>query len=336
MNTAPELDPKQLAAIEGVKAFIAGVIADRDARAAAGEAVAPSAYWRHFCLAMEYLRDMPAAQFKSLRLHTYHVDAETYQGAFFGDRERYVGAYRAYTEGLAENLWLGAPAMCGEFGHLIDGRLVNDSILRWQELIQALWNCGVLPELASRDALDVLEIGGGYGALAHHLSRLLPRARYTIVDLPETLLLSASYLTLLHGPERVALVRAAPDLASESASRATFLLLPNHGVSWLQERRFDLAINIQSFQEMTAAQLETYLSFIAPRTSLLLSDNQDRQHRNRDSINVSAALRKHATLQPLPRRSGAAPLSLMKRAVSRLLNRRLPVRRFIARPRRSA
>ena len=44
----------------------------------------------------------------------------------------------------------------------------------------------------------VLEIGAGYGGLAHHLLGILGNVTYFIVDLPETLLFSASYLSSLN------------------------------------------------------------------------------------------------------------------------------------------
>jgi hypothetical protein len=42
----------------------------------------------------------------------------------------------------------------------------------------------------------ILEIGGGYGALAYWFKQAFPRASYSIVDLPECILFSRLYLSL--------------------------------------------------------------------------------------------------------------------------------------------
>ena len=44
--------------------------------------------------------------------------------------------------------------------------------------------------------VKVLEIGGGYGALAYWFKSAFPNATYTIIDLPESLLFSRLYLSL--------------------------------------------------------------------------------------------------------------------------------------------
>jgi len=329
-----DLVPRQLAAIDAIKSFVAEMIEARNGEATDDAETLPSEYWRYFCLAMEYVRALPASQFKSLRLHTYHVDGETYQQVFFGERDHYAARYQRFTAGLPERYWLSAPQACGEFGHLIDGRLVNDSVLRWQELVQRLFRAGVLARLEDCRQPEILEIGAGYGALPYQLQRLLPSVRYTILDLPETLLLSGSYLTLLHGPEGVAPVRSSVELSEARAGQARFFLVPNHGLGWLRECRFDLAINIQSFQEMTAQQLDRYLSFLAPRAELLLSDNQDRQQRNRDDPRVSAALGAYFSLQELVRASQTGFPALLETVAARVLGRPRypPVRRYLARP----
>ncbi len=110
----------------------------------------------------------------------------------------------------------------------------------------------------------VLEIGGGFGAMAHALLHLLPNIRtYVYLDIPPLLYVGTQYLKRFHG-ERVvdylatrALERI--DLAP-AATRRIFAICP-----WQLERitgTIDFCWNSSSFQEMPAAVVAYYASQI--------------------------------------------------------------------------
>ena len=85
-----------------------------------------------------------------------------------------------------------------------NGRFVNIDVLRYQRVVNPLYRRGILSDLSSPEPQQrnsILEIGGGYGGIAHHLSNILGNVVYVIVDLPETLLFSAAYLSL-HNPDK--------------------------------------------------------------------------------------------------------------------------------------
>jgi putative sugar O-methyltransferase len=90
----------------------------------------------------------------------------------------------------------------------------------------------------------VLEIGAGYGRMAHVLASLRPGVEYTIVDIPPAIAVSKYYLS-----------RVIPE------AKVRFVL--PQGLSALASGSFDLAFNISSFDEMPAAFSVQYLQEIA-------------------------------------------------------------------------
>jgi hypothetical protein len=89
---------------------------------------------------------------------------------------------------------------------------------------------------------SVVEIGAGFGRTCHALTRLAPSIRnYTIVDLPNVLDLS-----------RHVLKRLLPDVFSKVS-----FVDANNAEAW-QGISADLAINIDSFQEMPPATIDAY------------------------------------------------------------------------------
>ena len=113
--------------------------------------------------------------------------------------------------------------------------------------------------------LRVLEIGAGLGNLCVLLQKQLPVRQYVILDLPEMVLLSS--ITIRH---------FFPDLPIHFAhlSADPVLRIPDRGVvfcypqdvSRMPSDVFDLAVNVDSFQEMTAAQIDDYFLFVQRTT----------------------------------------------------------------------
>lgn len=104
--------------------------------------------------------------------------------------------------------------------------------------------------LAPHVALDgarVLEIGAGFGRTCHTLLSNHDLASYHIVDLPSTLALSRAYLTEVLTPEQLA--------------RVSFVTI-DEAPALFATGRFDLAINIDSFAEMTPETVTSYLTAI--------------------------------------------------------------------------
>lgn len=292
--------------IRAVKAWVVSMLEERSLKDGQGYAGMPSHYWSDFCRYFSYMLGLPEESYSQLRLHTYHLDGDNYQDFYFGDAQSFRRAmgYDALVAGLPVKYRLSAPAILGEFGYDFDGSLVNKTLLRFQKTVRTLYREGVLQQLeTATERSQLLEIGGGYGCLALHLKRLLPNTTYWMVDLPETLLFAASYLSLALPDARMYFYDAhSPIPPHGRMADYDFILLPNYALRHLQGVTFDLALNTASFQEMSAAQLNEYLDCIRATSKLLYSSNHDVQDKNPERIDVTETLRQRFRLtavQPL-------------------------------------
>lgn len=157
--------------------------------------------------------------------------------------EGLLALFTALWERIPGYLHLSPPLRFGEVGWLVRGVLLNlDTVAYWERLV-LLYEAGLLDRgcpTGLKAGSRVLEIGGGYGGLAWYLQEAIPNLRYTMVDLPESLIYSATYLNVLH-------------------PRAT-RFLANYQFQELVEgqEQFDLIINTLSMSEMTEAQVRVY------------------------------------------------------------------------------
>jgi len=290
--------------------------------------VRPSSLWMDACSAFDYMLGLPDEAFAKLRLHTYHFTGDNYQYYVFREGEAKLWeTWRSLTAGIPSAYVLSEPtgAIQGIGLQTPDGRRVSQDILRFQEVITTLWRESVLAELPSDSA--VLEIGGGYGGLAHHLSRLTTPRTYVIVDLPEMLLFSAAYLSLLNPDKRVAMYDASHP---ENDLDGDFVLVPNYRLSLMKSRRFDLALNVASMQEMRTDQVEAYLAFIAQTCrGVFYCHNLDRLPQNTELTSLTRLLPTYFNVREVKRptvrrrrvrvalKSIAALLGLADRPVAR-------------------
>jgi SAM-dependent methyltransferase len=168
---------------------------------------------------------------------------------------------------LPEYLRMGPPAKLGEVGWLVDDAIVTQDTAVYWERLKLLYRAGMLDREASsclKSGSRILEIGAGYGALAYYIQRAVPGVRYTVLDIPESLIYSAIYLSVLN-----------PDAAT------TFL--PNYEFPRLVQDRehFDLVINTLSMTEMSEQQVRTYCEGIKKligSSGVFFEQNQDGRH----------------------------------------------------------
>ncbi|HEX6358875.1 putative sugar O-methyltransferase [Actinophytocola sp.] len=101
------------------------------------------------------------------------------------------------------------------------------------------------------DGARVLEIGAGYGRTCHTMLSNQDVLEYHIIDLPNSLKLSAGYLRSVLEEEQFAKIRFTP-------------------IDEIDERyadtEFDLSLNINSFAEMNAETVDNYLAMIDERS----------------------------------------------------------------------
>lgn len=235
----------------------------------------------------------------------------------------FVNRYLQITSQLPPELRITPPAMFGELGWRVDGKIVNHDTFVYLERIVLLYEHGVLARLrrgglppfisggrggyegletlnppqpplgkggsdfGPRNAarpVRILEIGGGFGGLAHHLKTLLPDAEYWIVDIPESLVYSAIYLSVLHKESCNVCLQGDEDLLDALDPSPGFRFVPNFLFDSLVETGagFDLVINTLSLSEMTEKQVRHYCRGIAT----LLADGGVFFEQNQDNRTV--------------------------------------------------
>jgi putative sugar O-methyltransferase len=118
--------------------------------------------------------------------------------------------------------------------------------------------------LRSETAFEILEIGAGYGRLAHVFLAAAPNVRYTIVDVPPALAVSQAYLSTIFAGERLFRFRpfsSFDEIADEFLDARIRFLLP-HQAEQVPSRSVDQVVNISSFHEMARDQVQRYFALV--------------------------------------------------------------------------
>ncbi len=167
-------------------------------------------------------------------------------------RDSFIDRWLQATANMPHEYVFMPPKFLGEVGWEVSGVVVNCDTYVYQERLNLLYESGVIDWLMGKVGIkghvNILEIGGGYGALASIVKSLVPQSNYWVCDLPETLIFSALYLALNRPDCPLGLAKKAP---------LGFTMMPNYMFSNIQEQ-FDLVINTLSFTEMSEYQFRTY------------------------------------------------------------------------------
>lgn len=137
----------------------------------------------------------------------------------------------------------------------------NHNIQAYQERISLMYQLGVfekLIEISKTRPVRILEIGAGYGALAQFIKTILPNAKYTVVDIPESLIYSALYLNLCHPSSNHAFATLDDE---ETVRSADFVYVSNTSADTITDS-FDLVINTLSMSEMKGEVINWYIDLI--------------------------------------------------------------------------
>jgi hypothetical protein len=252
----------------------------------------PSAYWQQEVQGFDYMFDAGPLVIARLREHEYHLTglrSYEYRNHHADYARRFASKLRRLREVDQRDLFVPESEALGGFGHLVDGQLVNLDTLRFYECRIALDRAGVIEQLHRPGRHRVVEIGAGWGGFAYQLKTLLPDLTYTIVDLPQTLLFSATYLKSTFPGARIKVYGEGPSSALfEDFDRTDFLFLPAHAFDRLSIPASDLAVNLSSFQEMTTEQVRGYVDKLADSgCRQLYSLNRDRSKYNHELSTVT-------------------------------------------------
>jgi hypothetical protein len=254
-----------------------------------------SAYWQQEIEGFDYMFDASPLVIAKLREHEYHLTglrSYEYRQHHTDYARRFASKLRRLKEADTSNLFLPEAEALGGFGHRIDGQLVNLDTLKFYESRIGLDRAGVIDQLRAPGRHHVIEIGAGWGGFAHHLKTLFPDISYTIVDLPQTLLFSATYLKTTFPRARILMYGEGPvEALFDDHGRTDFLFLPAHAFATLPIPPALLAVNLASFQEMTTGHVTGYVDKLADSgCRQVYSLNRDRSRYNEELSTVTQLL----------------------------------------------
>ncbi len=106
----------------------------------------------------------------------------------------------------------------------------------------------------------IVELGAGYGRLAYVARRLMPDCTYVILDLPEALMCSSSWLSRALPGEVVPYEesRGMRRFGREELASRRVWTLGAHQIEQIDADAADMFVNIRSFAEMPRAAIENY------------------------------------------------------------------------------
>ena len=216
----------------------------------------PSDYWSEQVESLQYIYSANTDILIRLRDHTHWLtgvrsyDYKKHHKHMANKFENKLNKLRKVGPNLE---MFGEMGVLGNFGHPINGALYNIDTLKFVESCIALEKFGILNSLRAKASPLICEIGAGWGGFISHLIRHLPRARFIIVDLPATLLFSATYLPVAF-PEKTVGFLGSSDFTGEED---IIFSLP---AKFLKSdiNNLELVVNMVSFQEMTSEQVSQY------------------------------------------------------------------------------
>lgn len=152
---------------------------------------------------------------------------------------------------------LDSPVIGNPYGCYIDGKFFRTGV-DYQHYYATM----ISRLVRSHSHKFVLELGGGFGGLAHFLIRDNVNLTYIDVDLPENMALSAFYLLSAFPDKKIALFGEV-DLKTEDLSQFDALVLPNFAIQDVKRNSVDLAFNSYSLAEMSANTVANYVNHLS-------------------------------------------------------------------------
>jgi len=128
--------------------------------------------------------------------------------------------------------------------------------------INDFYNLHELNAQIATEELIVADLGAGWGRLGHLLVQVNPKIHYVILDIPESLLISSSYLpTLLPHATRSSYLatREFEAFGRETFNDRTLWFLASQDLRRFSTSSVDFIVNIASFQEMPPSDINQYL-----------------------------------------------------------------------------
>ena len=135
----------------------------------------------------------------------------------------------------------------------------------------------------------IVELGAGYGRLAYVCRKMMPNCTYVILDLPEALTCSASWLSRVLHTDVVpyAKSRTCKDFSREKLLSEKVWILGAHQIEALAEGCADAFVNIYSFAEMPTGSINNYFTHIDKITrGVFYSKQRKLEHNIQDGTSI--------------------------------------------------
>jgi len=175
---------------------------------------------------------------------------------FLADALHAIDCWRQRSSGRSNLRDLMMPETGNPFGVMVDGTLVQPRAAYHHDSAQRVIEC-----LGAGPA-SVVEIGGGYGAMAYFLLRDRAETTYIDLDLPESLALTAYYLMKAF-PQLRFLLYGEDALSQQSLCRYDVVLLPLWEMESLPCRSADLVFSSHAISDVPEEAMNEYLRVAA-------------------------------------------------------------------------
>lgn len=220
-----------------------------------------------------------------------------------------VMAYLYYTENIDDKYCISSPeidALPTPYGIKFNKKIINSSIVRFQSTISNLITTGIFDVLKKNNHTLICEIGSGFGGLAFHISRMLKKATYLLIDIPETLFIAGAYI-IVNDPHAKIYIYDAKTFSKEFVAinyqNFDYMFIPNTALYKLEGIDIDLFINMMSFQEMPEGVVNDYLRFAYNNCSgFMYSSNASKHPANKQlATSVENIICKYFDVFPSPK-----------------------------------
>jgi hypothetical protein len=262
---------------------------------------APSSYWQEEISGFSYMFDASPLIISKLRHQCYHITGlkvYDYRTSQLKKRAQLEKKLLMLNQHGFEELLVPESQKLGGFGYNINGGLINIDTLKFYEVFIALKKAGLIDRFRDQsERISIIEIGAGWGGFAYQFKTLFPEVNYIIIDLPQTMLFSGTYLKTVFPNSKMIMIenKVPPRLQDYD-----FVFIPHFLQNNLTLTNFNAVINMVSFQEMTSSQVEEYVQMaVRLKSDFLYSLNRDRSHHNNELSTVSSILKKFGKVEEI-------------------------------------
>ena len=166
------------------------------------------------------------------------------------------------------------PVGCIQYEN-IDGFFFNASSLKF---LYQYWQIKkYAPSIFNKNKPTFLEIGAGYGGLAYQILSKEKNTNYTIIDLPDTLIVSM-YFLWKNFPDRK-IVLHLNNNSKLDINTDDINLIPNIFADIVKDKELDIAINSSSLLEMNNEDIQYYFNLIQDKNKVAHFYNFNREFR---------------------------------------------------------